>query len=347
MPLAYDDAFVEERASTEAMTGPPPSLMRAADRLRPTAAAMMEKLRGLHRFSRINIPTSWYAFGGTRVSALRPLAPDAAPAAGARRASGGRGQGAAAGGGRDRHARCAGPDPRMALASIRPITPWSGGVDARTVAAAADRSGSASFPGHRAGHAVPSARCSVPSGNRDPHAAEGGLFLPVAGSASRGVAGRELLGGWHAPSLAMLQRLMTSRRRSASVMRQLLRDRSGAGFGGGGNSAGASSGGGAAAPARRGFPERAGGRLAPQQFGGCRRSEAGGARPTVAELSSSCAEFQLRHLHRQFLNLTGVTIRTMSGRNWSPDPRRCWPGTRLSIRDIASQSGFDHANSFS
>ena len=51
-----------------------------------------------------------------------------------------------------------------------------------------------------------------------------------------------------------------------------------------------------------------GGRLAPWQFRRIReRLEGAGERPSVPELADLCG-ISVRHLHRQFLNLTGVTI---------------------------------------
>lgn len=179
--------------------------------------------------------------------------------------------------------------------------------------------------------------------------AEGGLFRLLRVSFTRERQG-ELLGGRHAPSLAMLQRLMNIRSEAIrTVMRQLLREIDSPGLG----SAAA-----AAALVRllgvellrlldEDFEPRAGGRLAPWQFRRLReRLEAGGARPTVAELAELCG-ISVRHLHRQFLNLTGVTISDYVEAQLVSRAKALLAGTRLSIRDIASQSGFDHANSFS
>jgi AraC family transcriptional regulator len=160
----------------------------------------------------------------------------------------------------------------------------------------------------------------------------------------------ELLGNRHAPSLAMLQRLMNIRSEPIrTVMRQLLREMDDPGLG-------------AAAAAGalvrllgvellrlldEDFEPRAGGRLAPWQFRRLReRIEAGGARPTVAELAELCG-ISVRHLHRQFLNLTGVTISDYVEAQLVSRAKGLLAGTGLSIRQIAMQSGFDHANSFS
>lgn len=179
--------------------------------------------------------------------------------------------------------------------------------------------------------------------------AEGGVFrlLRVTFSPERQA---ELLGSRHAPSLAMLQRLMNIRSEPIrTVMRQLLREADSPGIG----SAAA-----AGALVRllvvellrlldEDFEPRAGGRLAPWQFRRLReRLEAGGARPTVAELAELCG-ISVRHLHRQFLNLTGVTISDYVEAHLVSRAKALLAGTGLSIRQIAAQSGFDHANSFS
>ena len=160
----------------------------------------------------------------------------------------------------------------------------------------------------------------------------------------------ELLGSRHALSLAMLQRLMNIRSEPIStVMRQLLREADSPGLG----SAAA-----AGALVRllvvelqrlldEDFEPRAGGRLAPWQFRRLReRLDAGGARPTVADLAELCG-ISVRHLHRQFLNLTGVTISDYVEAHLVSRAKLLLAGTGLSIRQIAAQSGFDHANSFS
>ena len=179
--------------------------------------------------------------------------------------------------------------------------------------------------------------------------AEGGLFrlLRVTFTPARQA---ELLGNRHAPSLAMLQRLMNLRSEPIrTVMRQLLREADEPGLG----SVAA-----AGALVRllgvellrlldEDFEPRAGGRLAPWQFRRLReRLEAGGSRPTVAELAELCG-ISVRHLHRQFLNLTGVTISDYIEAQLVSRAKGLLAGTALSIRQIAAQSGFEHANSFS
>ena len=66
----------------------------------------------------------------------------------------------------------------------------------------------------------------------------------------------------------------------------------------------------------------------------------------MAELAELCG-ISVRHLHRQFLNLTGVTISDYIEAQLVSRAKGLLAGTALSIRQIAAQSGFEHANSFS
>ncbi|MBS0255258.1 MAG: helix-turn-helix transcriptional regulator [Proteobacteria bacterium] len=159
-----------------------------------------------------------------------------------------------------------------------------------------------------------------------------------------------LLGDRHAPSLAMLQRLMNIRGEAIrTVMRQLLRE---ANEGGPGSAqAGEALVSVLEVELVRLFGEdvepKAGGRLAPWQFRRLReRLEAGGDRPGVTELAAICG-ISVRHLHRQFLNLTGVTISDYVEAHLVNRAKALLAGGNRSIREIAEACGFDHANSFS
>lgn len=95
------------------------------------------------------------------------------------------------------------------------------------------------------------------------------------------------------------------------------------------------------------FEPKAGGRLAPWQFRRLReRIEAGGERPSVSELAALCG-ISVRHLHRQFLNLTGVTISDYVEAQIVNRAKTMLCTTQLPIRQIAHDTGFEHANSFS
>ena len=92
---------------------------------------------------------------------------------------------------------------------------------------------------------------------------------------------------------------------------------------------------------------KAGGRLAPWQFRRVReRLEAGGTRPSVPELAALCG-ISVRHLHRQFLNLTGVTISDYVETHLVNQAKTMLGSTALTVKQIAQAAGFDHANSFS
>ena len=95
------------------------------------------------------------------------------------------------------------------------------------------------------------------------------------------------------------------------------------------------------------LPPTPGGRLAPWQFRRIReRLDAGGDRPSVPELAQLCG-ISVRHLHRQFLNLTGVTISDYVEGQIVNRAKTLLTGTPLPVREIARDTGFEHANSFS
>jgi AraC family transcriptional regulator len=161
---------------------------------------------------------------------------------------------------------------------------------------------------------------------------------------------RDLLGGRHAPSLAMLETLLNVRSVALRmVMRQLVREV---------ESPGPDSV--AAAKALVNLLEielkrmldqdpepSAGGRLAPWQFKRiCARLEAAGERPSVAELAAICG-ISVRHLHRQFYNLTGLTVSDYVASTMVTRTKGMLASTSLSIGQIARQNGFEHSNSFS
>lgn len=161
---------------------------------------------------------------------------------------------------------------------------------------------------------------------------------------------RALIGDRHAPSLALLQRLIDLRSDALRLqMRLLLRELENP-----------QPGSPAAAEALislveielkrlfdQDFEPKAGGRLAPWQFRRVReRLEAGGERPTVPELAALCG-ISVRHLHRQFLNLAGVTISDYIEGQIVGRAKTMLAATPLPIRQIARDTGFEHANSFS
>lgn len=161
---------------------------------------------------------------------------------------------------------------------------------------------------------------------------------------------RALIGDRHAPSLALLQRLINLRSDALrSQMRLLLRELENP-----------QPGSPAAAEALvnlveielkrlfdQDFEPKAGGRLAPWQFRRlCERLEAGGERPSVPQLAALCG-ISVRHLHRQFLNLTGVTISDYVEAQIVGRAKTMLSATPLPIRQIARDTGFEHANSFS
>ncbi|OCC25152.1 hypothetical protein MB02_00180 [Croceicoccus estronivorus] len=68
--------------------------------------------------------------------------------------------------------------------------------------------------------------------------------------------------------------------------------------------------------------------------------------PTVAELASLCG-ISTRHLHRQFLALTGKTISKYIENFWIEQAKEMLARQDKSIKEIALTCGFSHANSFS
>lgn len=87
-------------------------------------------------------------------------------------------------------------------------------------------------------------------------------------------------------------------------------------------------------------------RLAPWQFRRIReRIEDGSSPPSVAELAHICG-ISPRHLHRQFLALTGKTVsayvescRVEQAKNLLAEPE-------MPVKQVAEKCGFDHPNSF-
>lgn len=89
------------------------------------------------------------------------------------------------------------------------------------------------------------------------------------------------------------------------------------------------------------------GRLAGWQYRRIReRLTDGKGQPTVAELARLCG-ISSRHLHRQFLALTGKTISKYIENFWIEQAKDMLVQQRLSIKEIAQACGFSHANSFS
>lgn len=161
---------------------------------------------------------------------------------------------------------------------------------------------------------------------------------------------RELLGSRHHPSLAMMQTLMNIRNDTVrAVMRMMLREV---------ESPHLASPVATAAHVKlleieiarlldQDLEPKAGGRLAPWQFRRVReRLEAGGSRPSVPELAALCG-ISVRHLHRQFLNLTGVTISDYVETHLVNQAKTMLGSSALTVKQIAQAAGFDHANSFS
>lgn len=161
---------------------------------------------------------------------------------------------------------------------------------------------------------------------------------------------REMLGNRHHPSLAMMQTLMNIRSDTIrAIMRMMLREV---------ESPHLASPVATAAHVKlleieitrlldQDLEPKAGGRLAPWQFRRVReRLEAGGSRPSVPELAALCG-ISVRHLHRQFLNLTGVTISDYVETHLVNQAKTMLGNTALTVKQIAQAAGFDHANSFS
>lgn len=89
------------------------------------------------------------------------------------------------------------------------------------------------------------------------------------------------------------------------------------------------------------------GRLAGWQYRRIReRLMQGEGQPAVAELARLCG-ISSRHLHRQFLALTGKTISKYIENFWVEQAKDLLLAQNLSIKDVAAQCGFSHANSFS
>lgn len=89
------------------------------------------------------------------------------------------------------------------------------------------------------------------------------------------------------------------------------------------------------------------GRLAPWQYRRIReRLESGGLRPSVQELATLCG-ISVRHLHRQFLSLTGLSISDYVETHYISRSKAMLLTTNLPIRQISESLGFEHANSFS
>lgn len=89
------------------------------------------------------------------------------------------------------------------------------------------------------------------------------------------------------------------------------------------------------------------GRLAGWQYRRIReRLVSGEGQPSVAELAKLCG-ISSRHLHRQFLALTGKTISKYIENFWIDQAKEMLVGQDMSIKEIALACGFSHANSFS
>lgn len=89
------------------------------------------------------------------------------------------------------------------------------------------------------------------------------------------------------------------------------------------------------------------GRLAPWQYRRIReRLSRSHERPTVSELAKLCG-ISPRHLHRQFLSLTGQTISDYVENFRIVEAKAMLARPDQSIKQIALASGFSHANSFS
>ncbi|MDD3798486.1 MAG: helix-turn-helix transcriptional regulator [Novosphingobium sp.] len=89
------------------------------------------------------------------------------------------------------------------------------------------------------------------------------------------------------------------------------------------------------------------GRLAGWQYRRIRdRLNNAEGQPTVAELAKLCG-ISTRHLHRQFLALTGKTISKYIENFWIEKAKDMLLEQNLSIKEIALACGFSHANSFS
>ena len=101
---------------------------------------------------------------------------------------------------------------------------------------------------------------------------------------------------------------------------------------------------------RRVFHQAAGAstvsRLAPWQFRRVReRIEAGAPMPGVAELAALCGISQ-RHLHRQFIALTGKTISAYIETYRIEQAKLLLADADVPMKQVAEQAGFSHGNSF-
>ncbi|MBA4089453.1 MAG: AraC family transcriptional regulator [Sphingobium sp.] len=87
-------------------------------------------------------------------------------------------------------------------------------------------------------------------------------------------------------------------------------------------------------------------RLAPWQFRRIReRIDADTPGPTIPELAALCG-ISPRHLHRQFLALTGKTISTYVEAYRIERAKRQLAQSQMPLKQIAQQAGFSHSNSF-
>jgi AraC family transcriptional regulator len=92
---------------------------------------------------------------------------------------------------------------------------------------------------------------------------------------------------------------------------------------------------------------RSGGRLAPWQYRRIReRLDAHCEPPTVAELAQLCG-ISSRHLHRQFLALTGKTVSAYIDARRIERAKELLAGRDASIKHVAAVCGFTHGASFS
>lgn len=90
-----------------------------------------------------------------------------------------------------------------------------------------------------------------------------------------------------------------------------------------------------------------GGRLADWQYQRIRaRLAEPGPVPTAPELAALCG-ISTRHLNRQFLALTGSTVAHYVRNFWIERAKALLDGGEPSIKVIAFETGFSHANSFS
>ena len=101
---------------------------------------------------------------------------------------------------------------------------------------------------------------------------------------------------------------------------------------------------------RRVFHQAAGpetvSRLAPWQFRRVReRIEAGAPMPDMAELAALCG-ISARHLHRQFLALTGKTVSAYIETYRIEQAKLLLARTDVPLKQVAEQAGFAHGNSF-